>query len=824
MLALAAVASPGARAEYGAPSVRIEVRVWQGVADELDVRVSARPTDGSWRTLGTIPLPLDDGLSSSGRYRYGDITLSTPLRDSATPATVEVRIWQDVDDSGAIFVSARPAGGSWRTLGTARLLLDDGISSDGRFRFGDIALEVPLSGRVLSLAGRAGFYGLQDGRGEGARFGLWDEIAIGLTVDRDGSVVVADFRNHAIRRISPDGTVRTIAGGNGPGSRDGSAEEAQFHGPSDVAVDFAGAIYVVDSYEHRIRKISTDGIVTTVAGALHPADQAWPRRDGPAEEALLLSPHKVAFSTDGDLYILDQFSIRRLSPSGWVTTFAGVNHQGYKDGSKERAEFAFLREIDVDAEGNVYILDANPYVPERKGTHYFVRKIDTSGQVSTLFRGDPLIAGGPLASPWGMAVSPEGEVYLSNTGLHQVVRVLGLTQLEAVAGTSEDGYRDGSYSEAALREPGALAFSPGGALVVTDQADSVVRVLLPEGDGDFPGTRLAAPVAIPRLEGVRTSLFAGGGCYGLADGPASESCFYSPRGLALAADGSVIVADTDNHAIRLVSPAGFVSTLTGGNGSGFRDGSPDEAQFSWPQGVAVASDGTIYVADTGNGLIRRVHDGAVETVDVEGSPFSNPEGLVVDTEGDLLFTELTRSGYRVRRLTPEGELSDALYETLALTRAFVLDETDTLFFATHLADHRTSIRKVAEGGVVSVVFEDIPTHYGGVLSWVVPSLALAPNGMLYAADPKYGRVVRITPDEEAAIVVDRDSVNSQEFQPVAILITPEGDLLVADQGMSVIWKITLPANEDDPARDVGALFDQIVDSLRRVPIPDSGDE
>jgi len=769
--------------EYGAPSVRVEVRVWQGVGDELDIRVSARPADGSWGRLGTFPLVLDDGFSSSGQYRYGDITLSTLLADSAAPATVEVRIWQDVEDSGTVFVSARPAGGSWRRLGTVRLLLDDGFSSDGRYRFGDIGLEVPLSGRVLSLAGRERVHGFQDGQGDRARFGQWGEVAIGLTVDRDGSVVVADFRNHAIRRISPDGTARTIVGGNGPGSRDGWAEEAWFWGPSDVAVDSAGAIYVVESYANRIRKIAPNGMVTTVAGADQPEDGESLRRDGAADEALFVSPSKFAFSADGDLYITEQFQVTRLSPSGWVTTFAGSGGLGYKDGGKEHAEFAFLRDIDVDAEGNVYVLDANPYVPEKKGTHYLVRKIDTSGQVSTLFRGDPLIAGGPLASPWGMAVSPEGEVYLSNTGLHQIVKVLGLTRLEAVAGTGEGGHRDGSYSEAALSEPGALALTPGGALVVMDQADSVVRVVLPEEDGSFPGTRLAEPATIPRLEGALASLFAGGGVRGFADGPASEAFFNSPEGLAFTADGSVIVADTDNHAIRLVSPAGFVSTLTGGNGSGFRDGPPGEAQFSQPQAVAEAGDGTIYVADSYNGLIRRVTpDGVVETVDVEGAPYSWPEGLGVDAEGSLVFTELTAHGYRVRRFSAKGELSDALDETTVLTRAFALGETDTLFFATHL-DNRTSIRRVAEGGLISVLFEDIPTHYGGVLSWEVSALALAPGGMLYAADPKYGRVVQITPDGEAAIVVDRGSLDSQQFQPVAILIAPEGNLLVADRGM-----------------------------------------
>ncbi len=297
-----------------------------------------------------------------------------------------------------------------------------------------------------------------------------------------------------------------------------------------------------------------------------------------------------------------------------------------------------------------------------------------------------------------------------------------------------------------------------------------------------------------------------------------------PEGLAFAADGSVIVADAGNHAIRRISPAGVVSTVAGGNGSGLRDGPPDEALFSSPQAVAVGGDGTIYIADTDNGIIRRlVPDGAVETLNIRGDPFVDPEGLFVDAEGNLLFTEFTVHGYRLLRLSPSGELSTVLDEPTVFSNGFVLDEAGTLFFATY-QDRATSVRKVAEGGVVSVMFDDFPNSYGGVFGWV-SALASAPDGTLYAADPEYGRVVKITPDGEAAIVVGRDFFdNFQHFQPVAILISPEGALLVADRGMSVIWKISLPANEDDSARDVDALFDQIVDSLKRVPTLDTGGE
>lgn len=112
----------------------VEVRVWQRIAEPLRIQISARPEGGSWSTLGTIPLPLDDGFSSSGNYRYGDITVGG----------VEVRVWQRVSNARAIQISARPEGGSWATLGTIPLPLDDGTSSSGNYRYGDITVEVPL--------------------------------------------------------------------------------------------------------------------------------------------------------------------------------------------------------------------------------------------------------------------------------------------------------------------------------------------------------------------------------------------------------------------------------------------------------------------------------------------------------------------------------------------------------------------------------------------------------------------------------------------------------------------------------------------------------
>ena len=726
-----------------------------------------------------------------------------PLR--ASTVGVEARVWQDVRDDRRIYISARVAGGSWDTLGTIRLLLDDGLSSTGRYRYGDIRLDAGLSGKgVVSLAGLAGDHGYRDGRGDEARFGWRAKAEMGMTVDHDGSVIVADFRNHAIRRTLPDGTVTTIAGGNGQGTLDGPAETARFNGPSDVAVDSQGSIYVADGWGQRIRKISPDGMVTTVTGTEQPREGQWLQRDGRAEQALFDGLRSIAFAPDGDLYIAEQTRIRRLSPSGWVSTIVGEGGQGYRDGRRDDAQFGSIKDIDVDAAGNVYVIDSNFYLPGQYWIqHDAIRKVSASGLVSTLFQSAPPWSGGALASPGGIAVTPEGEVYVSNTGRNQIVRVAGRHRLVPVAGTGHGGYLDGPREAALLRLPGALDFTPSGALVVADQGDSMVRLVNPDAGGDFSAVESAVIATVARIEAVRVSAVAGRGGFGaypsvavgLMNGPARDALFKFPGGIAMTSDGAIIVADTFNHAIRRISPEGHASTVAGGNGDGDRDGPGDEVQFSKPKAVAVDADGVIYVADSGNGLVRRIaSNGAVTTVNSRGQPFGELTHMVFDPEGHLLLNEWNVG--TILRLSLDGRVSVVVNEGSGLY-GFAVRGDGTVYYSTHRLP-TTSIRKLNADGAISMVFEDVPGIYDGIFSHNLPGLAVAPDGTLYAVDQEYGRVVRISPEGNAAIVVDRQSFNdSRYFKPSAILITPEGDLLVADSGMSVIWKITLPNEEGE---------------------------
>ncbi len=657
-----------------------------------------------------------------------------------------------------------------------------------------------------------------------------------MAFDRDGSVVVADRWSEAIRRIAPDGTVTTIAGGNGPGVRDGPASTAQFEGPTDVAIAHDGTIYIADSPAHRIRKITPDGMVTTVAGGGPTARSRSSEgtrgsfRDGPADEARFAHPQRIALGPYGDLFIMEQRGrIRRLSPTGTVATFAGTGTLGYQDGPRQQAEFYHLLAIDVDAEGNVYVIDNSQII--NAGPVATVRKIDSAGVVSTLYRDVPLTRGGTLATPLGLAVARNGAMYIANTGRHQIVELTRDGELRAVAGTGEQGYIDGPRDQAMFSLPSTIAVSDDGTLVVADEGNNVIRTI-DLSAGPLPAHALAVAGAeeIPRLQGVEVTVFAGRpggkrtGVPRFMDGAAGDALFYLPWGMALDAEGNVIVADSGNDAIRRIAPDGTVTTVAGGSGRGLLDGPGADAQFSQPKGVAVHPDGSIYVADSGNNRIRRIApDLSVTTVAGDGPPaiegnrgdfrngpasearFRDPSALAFDKEGNLLISDIGNN--RIRSLSPDGEVStvaggsrvsapdsavwnpgtrdgpgDQAYFSSPGGIAF--DDEGNIFFT----ESNNAVRMIDGSGYVSTVLRTPQSRHGGALSPFIDGIAVGSDGALYVADsqhPTYARVVRITRGGELSIVADL-----QFTSPQGIIATTDGGFLVSDRVANVIWKIT----------------------------------
>jgi sugar lactone lactonase YvrE len=252
------------------------------------------------------------------------------------------------------------------------------------------------------LAG--GTEGSKDGVGVAAQF-KWPH---GLSIDAAGNVFVADRGNDLVRKINRDGVVSTLAGSPEKyGDTDGVGAAARFRYPVATAVDASGNIYVADSSNNLIRKITRGGVVSTLAGSFSLGGFA----DGNGKAAQFHDPHGVAVDTSGDVFVADAGNhiIRKIASDGQVTTFAGsAGQQGMVDGEAKSARFAFPRDVALDREGNLYVADNST-----------LRKIDSHGMVSTV-AGSPdqaINIDGPVgaarfSNPLSVAVSPAGNIYV----------------------------------------------------------------------------------------------------------------------------------------------------------------------------------------------------------------------------------------------------------------------------------------------------------------------------------------------------------------------------------------------------------------------------
>jgi sugar lactone lactonase YvrE len=285
--------------------------------------------------------------------------------------------------------------------------------------------------QVSTLAGSA-TRGSADGTGTAASF----NTLIAVAVDANGNIYVADGSNNMIRKISPAGAVTTLAGSTTPGSADGTGTAAQFNLPSGVAVDAGGNVYVGDFGNNLLRRITPEGVVTTLAGSATPG-----LVDGTGANARFNGLGNLDIDASGNVYALDIYNnaVRKITPEGVVTTLAGST-QGSADGQGTAASFNNPNGIRLDSRGNIYIADSD---------NNMIRKITPSGAVTTLAGSTaPGFADGTGAaarfdSPWGIGVDASGNVYVADHRNNAIRKITPEGVVTTLAGARTAGSADG---------------------------------------------------------------------------------------------------------------------------------------------------------------------------------------------------------------------------------------------------------------------------------------------------------------------------------------------------------------------------------------------
>jgi streptogramin lyase len=320
-----------------------------------------------------------------------------------------------------------------------------------------------ISGEVTTIAG-SGSGIIQNGPALSAGFLVPQYIAR----DKVGNIYVAEDAP-AIRKISADGQVTFFAGDNrGVGHKDGVGTDAIFHSPQGMVCDDAGNLFVADIYT--IRKISPQGVVTTFAGVYQEPGYV----DGNLADARFSGILDIKMDKNGNIYVCDNgnYRIRKITPEGIVSTFAGNGESGFADGPALSAKFYTLEHICVDDDGNVYVADTR---------NQRIRKITPAGIVSTLAgSGANSYRDGPgniadFANPSGVVADKDGNIYVSdNYGLIRRVDALG--NVITVAGTHDQtGYTDGALYAAKFYNPLDITIDDNGALYIADAFNKRIR-------------------------------------------------------------------------------------------------------------------------------------------------------------------------------------------------------------------------------------------------------------------------------------------------------------------------------------------------------------
>ena len=487
--------------------------------------------------------------------------------------------------------------------------------------------KIAPDGSVSTVAGSGNHgYDGDDGPATEARL----NFPSGVAVADDGTTYIADGGNNRIRKVDPDGTITTVAGDGTRGSTGdgGLAVAASLSNPRQVALGSEGDLYIADSGNSLVRRVDAGGVISTFVGSTF-------REPAPTVAVAGFStPSALAFDSDGDLYIAEEFGSRVVvirSSDLSVETIAGTGESGFRGdgGAANQARLNMPRGIAVSG-NTVYIADSQNH-RVRAVSNSTIRTI--AGRAHRSGDGGPATAA-TLDSPEGVSLDTAGNLYIADTGNHAVRRVGTNGVISTAAGNGDSGFSGdgGPAASAELFRPVSVAVGQDGSLFISDSSNRRVRRV--DGNGTI-------------------STFAGNGDIDRGeDGvPATEAGLTIPEGLAVDAAGNLLIADSHPGRIRSVSPQEVISTIAGtGNRDFNQDGRPAlETDFNFPEYLAIDSQQRIHISDSSNNRVRRINlDGTVETIVGGGEEFLTdgvvaldariffPDGLTFDGDGNLI--------------------------------------------------------------------------------------------------------------------------------------------------------------------------------------------
>lgn len=639
--------------------------------------------------------------------------------------------------------------------------------------------------------------GSADGPGADARFNFPRAIAI----DKDGNRYVADSLNHTIRKISPAGIVTTLAGAAGErGATDGPGNAARFDEPQAIAVDPSGNVFVA-GIDHTIRKITPAGVVSTFAGR---AERSG-REDGAGAVARFSGPMSLVADAVGNLYVADtgNHCIRKITPAGAVTTYAGLPGLGHTDGPAASALFYRPRGMTIDASGNLYVGSSLISGDNSR----VIRKITPGGIVSTL----PGSGVGGGVDIRGLAIDAAGNIFISASN-YCIRRLTPAGQNTIIAGAAaRRGSQDGPGASARFWTPGGLCIDSTGSLYLAGDESPVIR-------------KIDASGAVTTIAGRPTAA-------GSADGRGTAARFSGPDGITGDSQGNIFVGDTENGTIRQISPSAEVTTFVGspstpGDNSAAPH-SPTREAWVFPSLAIDSSDTLFSVAAPStyfSAKIVAVSPAKVFTTIAasgpSGRPLDGPPGVAQvgpnvrcvapDGAGNFFIGEEGS----VRKIARDGTISTLAGSITAdpavvdgtgasarffTTRGMVVDRAGNIFVS-----DTTTIRKITPGGVVSTL-AGVPARAGTEDGQGAQARLSSPAGLtmdaggnIFFADTENGAIRKVTP---AGVVTTLTASTvfvgyftegvgrrARFMKPSGIWVSPQGDLYITDREANIVVK------------------------------------